>query len=87
MYHVTKSIYRYQCGLKRHNSSNYPVIWYWKEEDIWTYNGVQIEPPEDICPKCLYALDLMKIECAWCRKFLGYKEGKTSETSKQGQSL
>lgn len=79
MYHITRNFYKYECGLKRYFPDKHPVIQYRPEEGGWLYNCVTIEPPENICPKCLYEMGLMKITCAWCDKFLGYKEGQVDD--------
>ena len=80
MIHITQTFLKYACGAKTWSLKHHPTLLY--KDGNWFYNGVWIETPKSkVCPKCLRAGGLLKVECVGCGEFLGYKEGKVPEDS------
>lgn len=76
MYHMTgKKLGHHDCGIR--HLKGHPHITYVKGKGwLWARQPVSGESLPRICPRCLKANDLIRVECAACRKHLGFKEGK-----------
>lgn len=83
MYHLSSKGYfgKYDCGIRR--IRNHPFTIY-QPEDKRFY--MSMHPADcrdmDICWGCLKANGLLQIECAWCGRILGHKEGRCPEADR-----